>query len=265
MSSWLGERNNKRKASSGEEDGREKKRARTDEAHSMKVETLDKKWRCPLLECNCVYTRKGDLKFHFKQKHQDSMEILYSSFPMLSRNRSTKSNKTYVCPILHARVDMVVSVTSKTTLYSATPIVLKTFLIYVHPKCLNVVFATLNSLVIKFFTDILSKFTTKYPVHRGNRIISKTVTRKKTTAVVDYTTAKTKSPMLRLKIRKWNSANVILHHLTNPFPRQINSVVKKHQKNMTQNPSPNRIKYHAKPKFNNMSEKMKTTLLALFT
>jgi len=65
----------------------------------MKVETLDKKWRCPLLECNCVYTRKGDLKFHFKQKHQDSMEILYSSFPMLSRNRSTKSNKTYVCPI----------------------------------------------------------------------------------------------------------------------------------------------------------------------
>jgi len=95
---WLGERNHKRKA--GEmEDAREKKRARTDEAHSLKVETLDKKWRCPLSECNCVYTRKGDLKFHFKQKHQDNMELLYSAYPMLKRNRSTKSNKTYVCPL----------------------------------------------------------------------------------------------------------------------------------------------------------------------
>jgi len=53
-----------------------------------------KKWKCPV--CNRTYTRKGDLKFHFTQKHPNRGR----DFPDVVKTRSTKSNKLFPCPLL---------------------------------------------------------------------------------------------------------------------------------------------------------------------
>jgi len=50
-------------------------------------------------KCSCEYARKGDLKFHYKQKHAVFTDILYTNYPELSRKRSTKEKKQYCCPV----------------------------------------------------------------------------------------------------------------------------------------------------------------------
>jgi len=53
-----------------------------------------KAWPCPLC-CERRYSRKGDLKFHFLQKHPERVR----DYPDIVKSRSTKSNKPFRCPI----------------------------------------------------------------------------------------------------------------------------------------------------------------------
>jgi uncharacterized Zn-finger protein len=72
-----------------------KKRSLMHVYNDMLQDNRYKAWPCPL--CCGGYSRKGDLKFHFLQKHADRAD----EYPDIVKARSTKSNKPFKCPIAY--------------------------------------------------------------------------------------------------------------------------------------------------------------------
>jgi hypothetical protein len=62
---------------------------------TLKSTKEGKTWKCPIENCLCGYSRKGDLKYHFIRKHHE----LASKYPGICKSKSSKQNKKHLCPI----------------------------------------------------------------------------------------------------------------------------------------------------------------------
>jgi hypothetical protein len=62
---------------------------------TLKSTKEGKTWKCPIDNCLCGYSRKGDLKYHFIRKHHE----LASKYPSICKSKSSKQNKKHLCPI----------------------------------------------------------------------------------------------------------------------------------------------------------------------